>query len=434
MNILFSLLSLFFFFLPFQFALSPKEGLDLAVVRIVVPLLILGWLLFGLLRRRVFLPDNLSVFFLSGFLLVASLSVLWSENRGFALRKELFLFSFLPLLFVLSSVFEEKKVLQTRVLESFVYGAFLSACSGILFFLSQFLFGVEKIFAFLTDNILPFFLGEAFARSVAEHPSLLVNISGATVLRASGVFPDPHMFAFYLGMASPIALAFALLALSKKKKRMWFVIFATILFADLLSFSRGGYVGLLAGGALFLFVSGAFNRFSGRKRIGVLFLVPFLAVAVFSSPFGARFLSSFSHADGSNVERLRLWEEALTHIGEQPFFGVGLGNYPLLVKPSASYREPIYAHNLYLDIAVEVGLVGLSFFLGMIILSGTRLFLWWKRNKDDWLALSLLAALVLFSTHAFFETPLFSVHVLPALLLLIAAGVSYKHETFSSRK
>lgn len=433
MNILFSLLSLFFFLLPFQFALSPKEGLDLAVVRIVVPLSILGWLLFGLLRRRIVLPDSLLIFFLSGFLLIVSLSVLWSENKDFALRKELFLFSFLPLLFILSSVFEERKVLRTIVLKSFVYGAFFSACSGILFFLSQFLFGVEKVFALLTGNILPFFLGETFARSVAEHPSLLVNISGTTVLRASGVFPDPHMFAFYLGMASPIALAFALCASSQNKKRMWFLIFATILFTDLLSFSRGGYVGLLAGGVLFFFASGIYNRFSRKKKIGTLVLALLLVGAIFSSPFGTRFLSSFSRTDGSNVERLRLWEEALTHIGERPFFGAGLGNYPLLVKPSASYREPIYAHNLYLDIAVEVGIAGLFFFLGMITLSGMRLFLWWKTHKDDWLALSFLTALVLFSAHAFFETPLFSVHILPVLLLLIAAGVSYKHETFSSR-
>lgn len=433
MNILFSLLSLFFFLLPSQFALSPKEGLDLAVVRIVVPLIILGWFLFGLLRRRIVLPDSLLIFFLSGFLLIVSLSVLWSENKDFALRKELFLFSFLPLLFILSSIFEERKVLRTIVLKSFVYGAFLSACSGILFFLSQFLFGVEKVFALLTGNILPFFLGETFARSVAEHPSLLVNISGTTVLRASGVFPDPHMFAFYLGMASPIALAFALCASSQNKKRMWFLIFATILFTDLLSFSRGGYVGLLAGGLLFFFASGIYNRFSRKKKIGTLVLALLLVGAIFSSPFGTRFLSSFSRTDGSNVERLRLWEEALAHIGERPFFGAGLGNYPLLVKPSASYREPIYAHNLYLDIAVEVGIAGLFFFLGMITLSGMRLFLWWKTHKDDWLALSLLTALVLFSAHAFFETPLFSVHILPVLLLLIAAGVSYKHETFSSR-
>lgn len=433
MNTFSWLLSLSFFLLPFQFALSPKEGFDLAVIRLVSPLLVLGWLLCGLLRRRIILPDILTTFFLTGFLVITSLSVFWSENRDFALRKEFFLLSFLPLLIVLSSVFEERKEFLPLLLKSFVYGAFLSACSGIAFFLSQFLFGVEKVFAFLTGSILPFFLGTAFAQSVAEHPSLLVNISGATILRASGVFPDPHMFAFYLGMASPIALAFTLLASSQKKKRIWSLVFVTILFADLLSFSRGGYVGLLAGGIFFLFVSGALSYWSQRQKMGVFFLIPFLVTAIFLSPFGTRFLSSFSHTDGSNVERLRLWEEAVIHIGERPFFGVGLGNYPLLVKPGASYREPIYAHNLFLDIAVEVGVVGLFFFLGMLVLSSARLFLWWKIKKDDWLAPSLLTALVIFLAHAFFETPLFSVHVLPALLLLIAAGVSYRHETISPR-
>lgn len=427
------LLGLYFLLLPFQFALSPKEGLDLAIVRLASPLLVLGWLVCGLLWRRIVLPDILSTFFLTGFLAVTLLSVLWSENRDFALRKELFLLSFFPLLLVLSAVFEEKKVIRTIALQSFVYGAFLSACSGILLFFSQFLFGVEKTFSFLTGSVLPFFLGTAFAQSVAEHPSLLVNISGATLLRASGVFPDPHMFAFYLGMASPIALAFALLASSQKKKRTWLLIFAAILFADLLSFSRGGYVGLAAGSILFFFLSGAMDRLSQRQKIGTLLFAPLLIAVIFLSPFGTRFLSSFSHTDGSNVERLRLWHEAVTHIGERPFFGVGLGNYPLLVKPSASYREPIYAHNLYLDIAVEVGMVGLLLFLGMVMLSTARLLLRWKIRRDDWLVLAMLTALVIFLVHAFFETPLFSVHVLPVLLLLVAAGVSYRYETPPSR-
>jgi hypothetical protein len=38
-------------------------------------------------------------------------------------------------------------------------------------------------------------------------------------------------------------------------------------------------------------------------------------------------------------------------------------------------------------------------------------------------------SLIIFLAHAFFETPLFSVHILPLLLLLLTLGVSYKHDT-----
>lgn len=140
------------------------------------------------------------------------------------------------------------------------------------------------------------------------------------------------------------------------------------------------------------------------------------------SPVGTRLFSSFSQSDGSNIERLRLWQEAVVFIAEHPIFGTGLGNYPLFVKPSASYREPIYAHNLYLDIAAESGIVGLFFFSGFLFFGIFSAWKSWRREQSIfWLA--IFSALIIFSVHAFFETPLFSVHILPLLLFLIAAAV-----------
>lgn len=166
-----------------------------------------------------------------------------------------------------------------------------------------------------------------------------------------------------------------------------------------------------------------FHRLWQSKKILLFLFVFCLGGALLSlSPVGSRLVSSFSPADGSNSERLRLWQEALSHIAERPLFGTGLGNYPLLVKPSAGYREPIYVHNLFLDIAVETGLVGLFLFLGFLFsgfLSAVRK---WRKTGNIFY-FSLVLALTIFSTHALFETPLFSVHVLPAFLLVVAAGV-----------
>lgn len=419
----------YFFLLPFQFALAPSDSIDLPVVRILTPLLFLLWVMQGLLRKRIILPPLLPLFFLFGFLLLASASFTWAENPVFAFRKATFLLSFFLLFIVLASWFEEYPEARISVLKSFILGSFFSAVSGIAFFGAQFVFGVERTFAFLTHDVLPFFLGNAFAQSVAEHPSLLVNISGTTVLRASGVFPDPHMFAFSLGMASPIAFALFLLTSSPSKKRLSLVLFSTIFLADLLSFSRGGYVGLLFGGVFFAFASGIMSRFSFKQRLGACALVLVVGATIMFSPFGTRFLSSFSHADGSNVERLRLWQEAVGHMAERPLFGVGLGNYPLLVKPSASWRDPIYAHNLFLDIAVEIGILGAICFIGLLLIPAKRAYAFFRSHKDAWLPLSIAAAIMVFFGHSLFETPLFSVHVLPALILLLASGVSYRYET-----
>lgn len=413
----------YFLLLPFQFALSPAPGIDLAVIRVATLVLVILWLVRGFVSRKLMLPVGVPSFFLLTFLFLAVFSLLWADNTVFAGRKVLFFCSFLPLFFVLLSWFREYPEERRGVLRAFLYGAFLAAASGIFVFSLQFFLGVERVFSFLTQYILPFFLGTSFGQSVAAYPSLLVNISGETILRASGFFPDPHMFSVYLGMAVPVALG--MFFSTTTKKRRWFMVFLTLLLADLLTFSRGGYVGLFCGGLFFFFGAGASMRWN-KKYVTWALTGGMIVTLLFSfGPIGTRLFSSFSQTDGSNIERLRLWQEATGHIASRPLLGVGLGNYPLVVKPDATYREPIYAHNLYLDIALELGLVGLVLFLGFVM---TALVSAWKvwQEKRQYLSLSLVVSLVVFLTHSVFETALFSVHVLPALLLMVAIGVSYR--------
>jgi O-antigen ligase len=417
----------YFFILPFQFALSPGEGVDLASIRLVTMALVFSWIIHGFLFRRMIFPSLLATLFLSGFTLLALGSALWAENSLFALRKSLFFLSFLPLFFVLAALFFDQPSWRGVILKSFALGAALSALVGIIIFFSQFLFGLEYVLAFLLIDILPFFLGPAFAQSVATHPSLLVNVSGATLLRASGVFPDPHMFSLYLGLAAPLALGFSLDSLQTRKKRFWMSIFIILLLGILLAFSRGAYVALLSGMAVYLLASGLLQATHWRKKWPIFLGGIILCVVLALSPFGNRLFSSFSQEDGSNRERLRLWEEAVVHIAERPFFGVGLGNYPLTVKPDATYRDPIYAHNLFLDISVELGLIGLFFFLALSTLSFWQALLQWKKARQ-WQALSVAASLSVFFMHACFEMPLFSVHILPVFVLLLSIGVSYGYE------
>lgn len=412
---------LFFFLLPFQWALSPAEGFDVAIIRLASLSGVFLWLGASLWRKKFLLPSGGAVLLFLSFLFWATLSMVWAENSTFALRKVFFLLSFAPLFFMLCAWFQEHPEDHLPMVRAYVWGACLAALSGLLEFFAQFLFGVSVVFSVLTKSILPFFLGDTFAATVAAYPSLLVNISGMTLLRASGPFPDPHMFSYYVGMAAP--LAFSLYFWDRSWR--WLLVGILLLIADLLSFSRGGYIGLMF--SIGVVVAGLFwsSLFSLRRALLLCGIIAAVLILGVSTPLGTRFLSSFSSDDGSNTERLRLWQEALVHIGERPLLGVGLGNYPLLVKPGAGYREPIYAHNLFLDIALELGIVGLSLFLGFVGLVARSLFRVFSKTRDQG-ALFLLASLAVFLGHSFFETPMFSVHVLPALLLILALGVSYK--------
>ena len=420
MGMLEKALLIFIFFLPFQFALHPAENIDLALVRVLALIIFFLWIIRSLLKRRLVLPRPPILFFFTAFLLWASLSFLWAENTAWALRKIAFLLSFFPLFLVFFAVLQ-KPSFRKKILQGLAAIASLAAFLALVQFFSQFIFGVSKVFAFWVSDVLPFFLGSALGEAVANYPSLLVNISGVTVMRASLFFPDPHMFAFFLGMSFPLALALAL-GKDSQKRAMWMACASLIFVADLLTFSRGGYAGLIFGLMAFL-IPLAWQSFWWRRyRIATSVLIFIVLASILASPIGTRLFSSFSQEDNSNVERLRLWQEAAENISLRPWLGTGLGNYPLLVKPSAEYREPIYAHNLYLDIALETGLIGLFLFVAFLFLGISAAWKKW-RERQDIFSLALFSALILFSAHAFFETPLFSVHVLPVFLLLLAASI-----------
>lgn len=144
-----------------------------------------------------------------------------------------------------------------------------------------------------------------------------------------------------------------------------------------------------------------------------------VATVTFFTPVGARFLSSWSSEDGSRIERIRLLVEAVENIKERPLLGVGVGNYPLLVNPNALERDPIYAHNLYLDIAVEQGLVGLGLFLlfiGSFLIYGYQE---WRRVGGPYQAASFVGVSY-FLLHGLFEAPLYSYHVMMIVFFLLS--------------
>ncbi len=421
MNMLSRLTRLFLFLLPFQVALSPVFGIDLPFSRVCAPLLFLFWLALGLSRRKVFIPLVSESVFLSIFLFLSLMSVAWAADVSWAGRRMLFLLSFFPLFPVYAALCAEAPFAAHTLSRSFVGGAALAACVGLVQFFSQFILGVSVVFRFWTHELLPVFLGSSFGTSVAEYPSLLVNLGGTTVLRASAFFPDPHVAAFFFGTAFPFSLVLAAVAKTRREKMTFLVFSILILLADLLSFSRGGYVGLIVGAVFSVFRYLKIDRPFVRRTAVLLGLC--LVGGMSIAPIRDRLASSCSLKEGSNAGRIEMYDMAIRKIAERPF-GYGLANYPLAVKATAGYREPIYAHDLYLDIATETGIAGAAVFLAAVVSA------FWKLSRSvDPIRSAAAVSLVIFFGHSLFETPLYSVHVLPILVLLLSLASSPKPES-----
>lgn len=406
-------------FLPFQFATNLLPGSDVSFFRILILFVLFGYILFSLGKGEMRTLPIGGIFWIFSVMIVVGVSLGVADHLDWAVRKGVFLINFLAWYGVLSFLIAGKKIKPKMVIMAIIVSGTVISGIGIAQWISQFVFGLERILFVWREYVTPFFLGSVFSETVLEYPSWLVNVGGFTLLRAFSVFPDPHMFAFFIELCFPWAI-FSFLGTKKKIYLIWAIVMVV---AILLSFSRGAYLGLIIG----FFVVGFFI-FRGRKiriREGILIGTFLVLGGLFL--FGTenfirdRLSDTFLVIDSSGEERIFLWKHAFGVIMENPIFGVGLGVYPETVQPSATYRDPIYAHNLYLDITVEMGLVGLFIWMAGFFWMMRSFYLLGKANP---VFLAGTVSLAIFSIHGIFDTPLYSIHVLGILCVLGALGWS----------
>lgn len=411
--------------IPFLPALNPTADVDLAASRLfIVFLAAIGSIYIVYTRKSWFNLSTPTILIL--FFLFWSLSPgLVADDSGVFVRKYLVFLTIFPLYFLLLA-FLRKRRQWRKLFEYWSWSALLVSLIGLGQFLFQFVGGQQLFFKFWGNYVAPILYGTNAGEAVASNPSWFVNLSGMTVLRAIGTFPDPHMLAFFLGMSIPLQVHLAL-----RKGKYYWILPALSLLVLLLTFSRGSYVGL-AGVILWLAVYFWRNYPERRQRI----LVGALLILLFSSilpPVRDRFTSILDVYEGSNKGRLEIWSEALGITLQNPLFGVGLGNYANTVRPESKYREPIYAHNTYLDITSEIGFPGVIAWVLLLFWSTLPLLYF---RKENILNLAVATSLAWFALHALFETPIYSPQILPLLLVLVAyrAYFSSSSQTRSSTR
>jgi len=139
----------------------------------------------------------------------------------------------------------------------------------------------------------------------------------------------------------------------------------------------------------------------------ILFFVMFaVAFPIFSSPqfligksddiLKQRIKSILDFEETSNAQRIEIWKKTLSSIKERPLLGVGIGNYPVVLGQDIRLAKAgSSAHNLYLHIAAEMGiLAGIIFiwFLWLLFKRNYEIFI----REDDKQLKTYLAATLLF--------------------------------------
>jgi O-antigen ligase len=177
-----------------------------------------------------------------------------------------------------------------------------------------------------------------------------------------GVSGDPDYFSLLAVLWLPLATLFIV-----SRRPMWerlFCLGSAILtvVAIVVSASRGGFIGLVT--ALLFFAMHSKRRF--QILAATIVLIPLLAL-VPGSPL-TRLMHPNASDDESSDNRLALWGAGVRMFEGSPLTGIGVDQFALNLKnyPETRHLDFHVAHNTYVDIGSQMGLLGLIPFLALI--------------------------------------------------------------------
>ena len=270
--------------------------------------------------------------------------------------------------------------------------------------------------------------------SGAEHLLILGRF-----FRAFGTFGQPNPFGGLMGMTLPLALMgiygqLAILRSCRRKRCQpprhfivslaFFLIVSLLVFGALIaSWSRGAWLGFALAAAVMMFAIP--RRLAHRTAlvcgfvslVGALWLTGLLPSSIVTrlTTAAGDFVTvrdvrgvDVTPINYAVIERLAHWQAAINMAEDRPLLGVGLGNYETAYDRYRliNWRQPLgHAHNYYLNILAETGMIGFLAYLAFWLLVWG---LTWRAVKHPdiftrSIAIGLLGAWTYIAGHSLFD-------------------------------
>lgn len=190
--------------------------------------------------------------------------------------------------------------------------------------------------------------------------------------RFAGTIFDPNYFAMAIAASLPLAIVIILRERTWLIRIMWIVMVLFLLFSIIISQSR---TGIFSTSVIFVYTMYYLGK-KRRKEIFV-FIIPIAAVIILlPGIFWHRFamfwqsITAGVRADISMMHRIELLNSAFDVFTRNPILGVGLNNFWAIAARYTHY--PMVCHNTYLEIASNLGVIGLIPFV-LILYKGFSL-------------------------------------------------------------
>ncbi len=379
--------------------------------------------------------------------------ILFAPFKSAGLRQLLFFVNLYLFYLVLAHTLKTREEI-IKVIRYVVSSLALIITIGFAQLFLTFFVSMDTFWVYWASNFTKLYYGGKLM-SVSLYSNSWFAFNGGRELRMFSIMPDSQSFAYLSVFAVGWGLALTL-AISKKL-RTW--LWSGIRFAALviiLSGTRAVWVGVFL--PFFTTVGFYIKKIfiPQTKRVFwvfVIILVLFAAsplinkglqlarVGIFKESFIQRFQSIYDLNETSNQGRIWIWKKSLLFAATRPQ-GIGLANFVYILEPTdlppdynqladslnKRYNLPqkyITAHNLYLQVLIELGVLGLMILAGFIFDFFKTVWRFSKRHlkEDDILSFFVFQSgliLLWLAAAALFDVTFFNDKVLMYFLLTLA--------------
>jgi len=267
----------------------------------------------------------------------------------------------------------------------------------------------------------------------------------ANTTRVYSYLGNPNLLAGYLIPAVALSAVAVFAWRGWLPKALALTMFGMNMICLVFTFSRGGWIGLVATMFVLLVLlvdwvsihlPQLLRRLALQLVLGAATATVVLAVA-FVEPVRDRAASFLAgRGDSSNNFRLNVWAAVLEMIRDRPWLGIGPGN-DAFAKIYPFYQRPRFnalgAYSIFLEIAVETGLIGLGCFLWLVLVTLNQGWMQLRRlrslaNPQGYWLIGAIATVIGLMAHGLVDTVWYRPQVSTLWWLMVALIASFYQE------
>ncbi len=237
-------------------------------------------------------------------------------------------------------------------------------------------------------------------------------------MRVYSTFENPNVYGEYLILAIPIIISLMWEEKGIAKKLMLLAALGITMLAMVLTFSRGCWLGAMFAIALLAVMI--------DRRFIILGILALMAMPfVLPETIINRFMSIGNMGDSSTSYRVYIWLGTLAMLKDYWFSGIGMGITSFnTVYPIYSYNNVTtpHSHNLFLQIVVEYGIVGLIIFAGVMYNFYKETIISVFKNKNV-VTMGFISGVSGFMIESLFDHTWYNYRVVLIFWIVIALGI-----------